>query len=249
MSPRRIVQAALLWSAAWSATLQAAVLQLAPIPIEVQAPDRAGVLTLGNRASAEATVQVRAFRWTQQGGEDRLEPTQEIAVSPPLAVVPAGQSLTVRVVRLAAAPPQAEEAFRIWVDELPVGREGRPPDSTLRIVMRYSLPVFFEPAGAEAAGPALSWQLARTAKGRWRLRAANAGARRARFFGLQVVAPDGQAALPRGRELAGYVLAGRSMRWSLKPPKGFPVADGAYRLSYRIGSESRSETLALVREK
>lgn len=249
---RRSVTAALVSSAAWSVTLHAAVIQLAPIPIEVAAPEKAAVLSLGNRGSSEVTLQVRAFRWTQEDGEDRLAPTQDLAVSPSIAVVPAGQALTVRVVRTLQSPPQREDTYRIWVDELPTSTAKQPrKGGALRILMRYSVPVFFEPADAPADTPALLWRLERGRRGEWRLLATNDGLRRVNFSELQLIAPDGKAtAFPANSGLSGYVLAGRQMRWTLKPPPDFPAAVGAqYRLTFRDDTESRSATLALVQGK
>lgn len=250
MFARRCVSAALVGWVAWSSPLQAAVLQLAPIPIEVPAPEKAAVLSLANKASSEVTLQLRVFRWSQDGGAEKLVPTRALAVSPPLAVVPAGQALTVRVVRLAGAPPAAEESYRIWVDELPVGRESAPAGGALRILMRYSVPVFYEPAGADGVEPPLAWRLSRGADGEWRLTASNAGRRRVNLTRLHLASPDGRATLPDGAGLAGYVLAGSRMRWTLSAPQDFPVASGGYRLTYSTeASESHRETLALVREK
>lgn len=247
---RRVLLAALLWSAAWSLPLQAAVLQLAPIPIEVPSPQKAAVLSVGNKAADEATLQLRVFRWTQENGDDRLEPTQDLAVSPPVVVVAPGQTLSARIVRLASAPPASEETYRIWVDELPVGKAKPKAGGALRILTRYSLPVFFEPADAASGEPPLTWQLARSGKGEWRLTASNAGRRRVNLSNLQLVGPDGKSrAVPAGSELTGYVLAGQVRRWMLKPPKDFPVAADGYRLTYRTEANSHSETLALVREK
>ena len=239
--------AALVLAAPWSLPLQAAVLQLAPIPIEVEAPQSAAVLSLGNRASAEVALQVRVFRWTQEQYEDRLVPTQDVAISPPIAVVPAGQTLTVRVVRVAAQPVAAEETYRIWVDELPSAKSKPRKGQSLRILMRYSVPVYFEPADADAGEPKLAWQLTRSSKDKWTLTAVNRGQKRARISGLQLYTPDGDvAAMPTGSELSGYVLAGQRMRWTLKPPENFPVVSGdLYRLSYQTETESHRERLLL----
>lgn len=242
---RRIVGAALVLAAAWSYPLQSAVLQLAPIPIEVEAPQAAAVLSLGNRASAEVALQIRVFRWSQVNGEDKLDPTQDLAVSPPIAVVPAGQTLTVRVVRLAKEAPTAEETYRIWVDELPAGK-AKPSGNQLRILMRYSVPAFFEPPAPASAPAALSWRLSHSKKG-WLLSASNPGARRVRISGLQLRSPDGTLkALPAGGELSGYVLAGQQMLWPLKLSKDFPALEGGrYGLSYETEGESKSESLRL----
>ena len=245
MTLRRL-GAALVLAAAWGLPASAAVLQLAPIPIEVEAPQSAAVLKLSNRASAEVALQARVFRWTQEQGEDRLTATSEVVVSPPIASVPAGETLTVRVVRVAPAPPVAEETYRILVDELPSDK-AKAKGQTLRILMRYSVPVFFQPAGAPYTEPALAWKLGRDKQGDFRLSASNPGQRRVRLSGLQLRDSANQAAvLAPGTELGGYVLAGQAMRWTLKRPKDFPaVSGGLYRLEYQTEAKQHRESLSL----
>lgn len=240
------IGAALVLTAVWGVPAQAAVLQLAPIPIEVEAPQAAAVLSLSNRAPAEVALQARVFRWTQEGGEDRLIPTQDVVVSPPIATLPGGQTLTLRVVRVAGQPVAAEETYRIWVDELPSDKRAAKGQS-LRILMRYSVPVFYAPIRAPKDEPRLSWRLARGPGGAFMLTATNPGQRRVRLSELQLREPKSEAAaLAAGGELSGYVLAGRSMRWIVKAPKDFPASvDGAYRLEYRTEAKRHRENLAL----
>jgi fimbrial chaperone protein len=238
--------AALVLTAAWGLSAQAAVLQLAPIPIEVEAPQAAAVLSLSNRGPADVALQARVFGWSQDGGEDRLTPTQDVVVSPPIASVPGGQTLTLRVVRVAGQPVAAEETYRIWVDELPSDK-GAAKGQSLRILMRYSVPVFYSPAQASKDEPTLTWQLARGAKGAFTLTGTNPGPRRVRFSELQLQEPLSKALLlSAGSELSGYVLAGRSMRWTVRAPKDFPApSDGTYRLEYRTEAKRHRENLAL----
>ena len=245
MTPRPWAAALLVAAAAWRHPLRAAVLQLAPIPIEIRAPQTAAVLSLGNRASAEVALQTRVFRWTQENGEDRLTPTTDLVVSPPIAKVPAGQSLVVRVVRVLRAPPAGEETYRVLVDELPPEKRVAKGQS-LQILMRYSVPVFYLPEGTDAAEPALAWQLARQGDGALRLSASNPGPRRVRVSGVQLRDATGQTAmLATGAELNGYVLAGRTLQWTLKPPKDFAIRDGAYRLDYQTEARRHRENVVL----
>lgn len=240
--------AALILAAVWSFPLQSAVLQLAPIPIEVESPQSSAVLSLGNRASTEAALQVRVFRWFQEKGEDRLVPTQDVVVSPPIASVPAGQTLTVRVVRVSKTAPVAEETYRIWVDELPSNKT--PADATqLRILMRYSVPVFFGPPKVPESPASLSWRLIQRRDKKLALTATNPAGHRMRISGLQLISPDGkQKAMPHGGELAGYALAGQYFRWTLKPQPGFPVGPAggtAFGLTYETETGSHRDSVSL----
>jgi fimbrial chaperone protein len=245
MSLRRF-GAALVLSVAWSPALRATVLQLAPIPIEIQAPQSTAVLTLGNRTSTPVALQTRVFRWEQENGEDRLTPTTDVVVSPPIASVPAGQSLVVRVVRVSKQPASGEETYRVLVDELPPEKRATKGRS-LQLLMRYSVPLFYTPEGAEPGEPRLSWRLQRARDGALRLSASNSGQRRARLSSLQLRDAAGKAALlAPGSELSGYVLAGRTMHWTINPPKDAPTpADGTYRLEYHTEAKQYRENVVL----
>src|SRR6266508_5911005 len=61
----------------------AATLQVAPVLVEVMAPSMASTLTLRNDGRDPVFAQIRVFRWTQEGGQERLEPTDEVVASPP----------------------------------------------------------------------------------------------------------------------------------------------------------------------
>ena len=237
--------AALVVSVAWSSSLQAAVLQLAPIPIEIQAPQSAAVLNLGNRSSADVALQTRVFRWTQEQGEDRLTPTTDVVVSPPITAVPAGKTLVVRVVRVGKQPATAEETYRVLVDELPPEKRAAKGQS-LQILMRYSVPLFVTPAGAAASESPLAWRLKPAAAGALQLSATNPGARRVRLSGLQLQDADGKALLPPGEQLSGYVLAGQTMQWTVKRPGNAAAPpSGTYRLEYQTEAKQYRENVVL----
>lgn len=131
----------------------AASLQVAPTTVTVAAGRNAEGLVLGNTGDAVLHAQARVFRWTRVEGEDALEPTSDLAVSPPMLQVPAGGEQLVRVVRLGPAPEATEASYRVIVDELPLdsGEDGH----GLHFVLRYSIPVFLAPAGGDAS-PRLS---------------------------------------------------------------------------------------------
>ena len=237
--------AALVFSATWGTPLQAAVLQLAPIPIEIQAPQSAAVLNLGNRSSADVALQTRVFRWTQEQGEDRLTPTTDVVVSPPITTVPAGKTLVVRVVRVSKQPAQSEETYRVLVDELPPEKRATKGQS-LQILMRYSVPLFYTPAGAAAAEAPLAWRLQPAAGGALKLSATNPGSRRVRLSNLQLQDASGKALLAPGDQLSGYVLAGQAMQWTVKPAgTAAAPAKGTYRLEYQTEAKQYRENVVL----
>ena len=197
------------------AAARAATLQISPVTIEFAPGESATGLTLRNPGDTPLYGQVRVFQWDQANGDDVLTPASGVIASPPLIeVAPHGDQL-VRLVRTASAPPAAEETYRLLIDELPPPGAASADGVTIRL--RYSVPVFVEPANA-AARPVLAWRLVHAPTG-WALRADNAGARRAQIAAVRLVDASGHAyEITKG--LLGYALAGKSRQWRIDLPPG-----------------------------
>ena len=112
------------WIAASGAS--AASLQVAPVLLEVVAPGAATTVTLRNTGAKPITTQVRVFRWIQEGGKERLEPTQDVVASPPAIELRPAQDYVVRAVRLTKNPVAGEEAYRLLMEKAEARRQRRP---------------------------------------------------------------------------------------------------------------------------
>lgn len=187
---------------------RAGSLETAPTTIELS-PQGAAVLHIANRAEYPVAFQVEAFDWTQGPGGERLEPSQVLQASPPMAELAPGQKQVVRLRAVGAAG--SERAFRLLVSELP-SPQG-PQAQQVRVLLQFSVPVFT--ATAAKGGPALAWRADRDGADLV-LTAANTGTRRAKLSGLTVTA-GGEAKKPPGGELA-YVLAGATRSWRMHLP-------------------------------
>lgn len=190
-------------------------LQVAPTSLTLQATQNADGLWLSNTGDGPVTAQVRVYRWTQENGDDKEVPSREVLVSPPMIQLAVADRQLIRVIRTGAPPANAEEAYRVVIDELPVPGTG--PKKGVQFVLRYSVPVFMAPAGAAASsGPQLSWKVRREGE-RTLLEVANTGGMHAQLAELHF-------ADSRGRRtevhpgLLGYVLPGAQMRWQVKTP-------------------------------
>jgi fimbrial chaperone protein len=184
----------------------AASLQVAPILLEVTFPGAATTVTLRNAGAAPIATQIRVFRWIQEGGKERLEPTADVVASPPAAELRPGQDYVVRVVRLTQNPVSGEEAYRFLIDELPeVSQRPR----TINFVVRHVLPLFFDAPGSSA--PEAAWRV--TQKGRLvSFTATNAGDRRIRLASVRI--GGGAKTITLGPGLAGYALGHSAMSWT-----------------------------------
>jgi fimbrial chaperone protein len=196
-----------------SVPARAATLQISPVSVELPPGATASALTLRNPGDTPLYGQVRVFRWDQSIHDDVLTPTQDVIASPPLIQIPARTEQLIRLVRIAAAPVASEESFRVLIDELPA--PDTPSANGVTIRLRYSVPVFIEPAASNAQ-PQLSWRLLHDAQG-WHIVVGNTGTRRAQIAGVQLVTPDGKV-YEINKGLLGYALAGRDRQWSVSLP-------------------------------
>ncbi|WP_267120372.1 fimbrial biogenesis chaperone, partial [Xanthomonas sacchari] len=137
----RLPALAALWLAAAGAAV-AASLQVAPTSVSLRAEETAQGLWLSNSGDVPLRAQVRVFRWQQRDGEDVLDPSDRIALSPPMLQLAPHARQLVRVIRLDPAPAAGEDAYRILVDELPSQDASGNASAGLQFVLRYSVPVF-----------------------------------------------------------------------------------------------------------
>lgn len=206
----------------FAAPAMPASLSLSPVGLDLPADAKAGAIALTNRAGTPINLQIRVFRWTQIDGEDRLEPTSDVIASPPAATVPAGSTYTIRVARVAERPVTGSESYRLIIDELPQPRDARTAPQAVSMVLRTSIPVFFNQKSAVAD---MQWAIARDESGPY-LTATNVGGRYIKLSNLAVESASGRLAVADG--LAGYVLPGASRRFELdrEKTKSLPLRPG-----------------------
>jgi fimbrial chaperone protein len=192
----------------------AATLSVSPVSFDIEAPRQNAKLTLQNRGNDAVATQIRVFRWEKKNGADSLVPTKDVVASPPVAKLKPGAKYTVRIVRVAKRPVEAEESYRLLVDQLPkpVKRTG----SQVSLLIRQSIPVFFS-TGKSDRTP-LAWS-AGIKGGELVLTAHNGGARRVRLSKISVHSREYSSNGP-GEGLVGWVLAGSASRWAQPTPKG-----------------------------
>ncbi|HEU4622422.1 MAG TPA: fimbria/pilus periplasmic chaperone [Burkholderiaceae bacterium] len=193
---------------------QAGQWQVAPLRTELSARRPTSALTVSNRADQPATLHVRAYVWTQENGEDRLEDTEALIVSPPIFTVHAGRAQTLRIGLRdpdADTTGERERAYRIVIEEVP----NDSPDATgVRMILRMSLPIFVRPAQAPAQAQ-MDWRVVRNERG-WQLEAANRGQAHAQLVNVRMNAPDRDEPIA-AIESPTYVLPGAAKRWDLAP--------------------------------
>lgn len=190
-------------------------LQVAPVGLEFGLGSTAQGVWLTNTGNDVLRAQVRVFHWTQVDGNDVLTSTQGLVASPPMLNLQPGAKQLVRVIRTGSPTTGPnEDAFRLLIDELP--QPEKENKSSVRYILRYSVPAFVEPAGSQNAAPVLTWSLQRDPGG-FALMVSNTGVRHAQLSDASLQTSSGKS-ITLSNGLLGYVLPGSTMRWPLKVP-------------------------------
>lgn len=217
MNARRFASAALLAAAA-PVAMAGGNLQVGSTRVELAAGARATRLVLRNDGDAPVGAQVRVYAWSQPEGDDRLDETAAIALSPPIARIAPGQEQIVRIVRQGPAPSGHDATYRVVAEEVPL----TPQDAQVAVGfrMRYVLPLFDRAADATPA------QLAcRIAAGT--LSCLNTGGRAIKLGATRLVDAAGHSVeLTNG--LFGYVLPKSTRRWTLAADRLKSLGNGLH---------------------
>lgn len=125
---------------------------ISPVRVFLEPRQRAAALTIVNGADTEVVLQADVLRWSQdEAGQDRLEPSDDVIVSPPILKVPAQGRQVVRLVRLVMPDPQRQLTYRLLLREVPDTSRAVQPGAKLPIALALSIPIFLTPAGAQPA--------------------------------------------------------------------------------------------------
>lgn len=188
--------------AASAALCFGANIQITPVVHEIVAPRQAISMSVANQGGGPATLQVRAFHWTQEDGQEQLTPAPEVILSPAIFNVEAGRTQVVRAL-FSSEPAAQEKSYRLLVDELPDASSIVP----VRFALRVSMPVFRVSAGQAPA--ALVWRLEARSH---RLIAMNNGGTRERLHDMVLTSSRGEQVKPES-PWGMYLLAGLSRSW------------------------------------
>jgi len=212
---------------------------LTVLPVNVFFPpgQKASTMTVTNRGDREAAIQIRPYTWTQADGNDQLEATRALMVSPPIASIAPGASQLVRLI-LRDLPADREVTYRILLDELP------PPaqNGTVNVTFRLSIPVFSRPA--IRANPRLQFHL-ESEGGQVYLVGKNDGQCHEVVRDIALITSDGKKLSPES-SASPYVLAGATRRWRIVVPISTPLPNDTLRLTARAESGAIDEQVRVV---
>jgi len=198
-------------AAFWLPSTSAGSFGLSPLRLDLSSQAATASVNVRNNDSSPALVQAEAMVWSQADGEDKLEPTKDLLVSPTVFTLQPRGSQLVRVALRGAADPTRELSYRVILQEVPP--EASPDFTGLRVALRLSIPVFVAPAASAKAD--LAWSAVRDANGAIVLRADNSGGAHARVLSFTLTPESGTGAVLQD-SVATYVLPGQYRTWTLQ---------------------------------
>jgi len=185
-----------------------------PTTVQINAAHRIATVTVANHDPDTHTFQITPYSWSQVGGQDKLEPTTDLLVSPPIfTLISEGQQI-VRFALRNAAPVAGEIPFRISLRTAPTDTVAL--DSGVQLRLGFSLPVFI--ASPQGGAPKLTCSYRDVGRKRVRFTIENSGT--AHVHVVHVRFSDAQGN-PVDSPTTQYVLPGGSATVSL--PASRPV--------------------------
>jgi fimbrial chaperone protein len=191
-----------------------------PVVVEFAPRQRVASVTisLSDTATRAMRLQAEVLSWRQDlQGKDLTAPSTDLLVTPPIAELRPGQKQLFRVALRGPRQGSGELAYRLVLEDVaPPAPEAPPtdtPDISIRLRMRYDLPVLLAPAGPVVNQ--LRWKpcVAAPAEGRPLacVRLSNAGNRRVKVQALTLSGANWEQTLALGE--GANVLSGAEREW------------------------------------
>lgn len=215
---------------------QAAEFSVSPVRIFMTPRDRAVAVTVANEGDQPVFIQAELLSWAQKaGGDDVLEPTDNIVLSPPIVTIPPKARQVLRLARVGPPPAGAEQTYRMILREVP---EARPADGSVKVqvALAFSIPIFVTPQGAKrqvACAPQKG--------GVDIVRAVcdNSGNAYAQARSIAVIGADGTRIA--SRDLGGYILPGVKRAFDLKASSPLPTGRVTLQVGFDDGTTQTYE--------
>jgi len=185
---------------------------ISPLRLDLSSQAATASVNVRNNDSSPALVQAEAMVWSQADGEDKLEPTTDLIVSPTVFTLPADGAQLVRVAMRGTPDANRELSYRLILQEVPP--EASPDFKGLRVALRLSVPIFIAPAAGNAA-PNVEFSASRNADGALVLRADNKGTAHGRVINFTLTPTSGTGPVLQD-SVASYVLPGQYRTWTIK---------------------------------
>ncbi|MDP3492045.1 MAG: fimbria/pilus periplasmic chaperone [Hyphomonadaceae bacterium] len=117
---------------------------LMPLTLVMERDKAVVVLHVQNDEARTKIFEVQAFLWSQEGGEDKLEPAVDLVVTPPIVKLAPGEKKIIRVGVMQKNTGRTDEkAYRLLLRDItPIELQA----GQLHLQMQYLLPLFMSPS-------------------------------------------------------------------------------------------------------
>jgi fimbrial chaperone protein len=211
-----------------------------PIKVYFDNKTKTAVLSVENDGDDKTTIQVEAMAWSQdEKGNDQYTPTKDLIFFPKIVSIEKGEEKIIRV-GYEGAFAANEKTYRLFLQELPVRKEG---DPAVNIALRMGLPVFVK---AVKETPAMSIESLKLAKGSLEVMVKNSGNSHIIVSKIKAQGTGPDARQTFAREIGGwYALAGRSRAYSIDVPKAECLQTKEIKVQVTVDKTVMEEKLAV----
>jgi len=194
----------------------AANFDIKPIKIFFDDQTKIEKLTLKNVSEDNFTVQIKAYKWTQdEKGKDVYQDTNDLIIFPKIATLKKEEEKIVRI-GTNLGSDSLEKTYRIFVEEIPSGEKEDTKAATLHMYLKIGVPIFISPVKKDEKG---SIEAVKLQKGKAEIKVKNQGNAHFVVTAIQVRGMNPQGKEIFSGDLGGwYILSGLSKAYEISIP-------------------------------
>jgi fimbrial chaperone protein len=205
-----------------------------PLRVNFEAGKTSEIVTVRNTDTKPLLLQPAVNKWSQVDGQEVLEPTRDLLLSPPLVEIPPGESQTVRIVLRRDPDVSTQASYRLVLQEVP--RKAESTGQQVVMALKITLPIFV--ASKNPSPPILSVS---TVLGSSVLNFKNSGQSHIQVKSVSVL--DGSNQIAKNESMF-YVLPGQTIKLKVDT-KGRPIV-GSEKIE--LGSDAGDMSLNLTKQ-
>lgn len=203
-----------------------------PVRIFLRPNDRAVAVTVVNEGSQELVMQSEIFSWHQKPtGEDDLQPTDDIVLSPPIVKLAPKARQVLRLARVGPPPTDREETYRMIVREVPEALQSAQNQPKVQMALAFSLPIFITPNGAKRQ---VQCEVQRASAQAVKVNCSNSGRAYAQVRGMSLA--SGAGATLAARDVVGYILPDQQRSFDLQATGAIPAGPVKLQVAFDDGT-------------
>ena len=216
---------------------EASSIRLLPLRLDMNPRSPNASIELTNLADRAVAVQVEAFSWKQENGQDIYNKTDDLFYAPPIVRIPARDKVNIRFRMKKAADVNYEKTYRVYFQEVAAKLSGENDNEIaagMQFKIRFGVPLFY--ASVKPSWPSLKLTSNPAPSSPFSLKLKNSGTSHLKIKAVLLYPEDTDIKNVTGKPLASgavngkgavYILGGSSTEFTLPDPKSLPA--GSYK--------------------